>query len=86
MEVLLDSGDYILTESDHDTNFSDISYYDLISSKSSKFVGSGRGQGKLCCHLISDSIRRLFYFTLKLSCWCNSLNKKAQKELYERRQ
>ena len=28
-----------------------------------KLVGSGRGQGELCCRLISDSILRLFYFT-----------------------
>ena len=51
-----------------------------------EFMGSGRGQGKLCCRLISDSILRLYYFYPTLSCWCNSLNKKAQKELYERRQ
>ena len=38
--------------------------------------------GKLFCRLTSEVI--LFYPTL--SSWCNSLNMKAQKELYERRQ
>ena len=48
---------------------------------------SGRGQGKLCYvfFFLSDSILRLFHFYPMLSCWCNSLNKKAQKELYEGR-
>ena len=34
----------------------------------------------------SDFILRLFYFYPTLSCWCNSLNKKAPKKLYERTQ
>ena len=55
------------------------------------FVGSGGGQGQAVLpfflnFFLSDSILRLFYFYPTLTCWCNSLNKKAQKELYERRQ
>ena len=50
------------------------------------FAGSGRGQGKLCYRFLSDSILRLYYFYPTSACWCNSLNKKAPKELYERRQ
>ena len=42
-------------------------------------------QGKLCCRLLSDSIQTLFNFYPSLSCWCNFLDKKAVKELYERR-
>ena len=48
--------------------------------------GQAKVRGRLCCCLISDSILRFFYFYPTLTCWCNSLNKKAQKELYERRQ
>ena len=48
--------------------------------------GLGRGQGKAVSlfdiWLYSEGI--LFYPTL--SSWCNSLNKKAPKELYEKRQ
>ena len=40
----------------------------------------------MVCFFLSDSILMLLYFYHTLSCWCNSLNKKAQKELYERRQ
>ena len=50
------------------------------------YMGSGRGQGKLCYRFLSDSILRLFYSYPTLSCWCNSLKKKAPKEFYERRQ
>ena len=48
----------------------------------------GQAEVKASCAAVflSDSILRLSYFYPTLSCWCNSLNKKAQKELYERRQ
>ena len=50
-------------------------------------MGSGIGQGQAVLQVfLSDSILRLFDFYSILSRWCNSLNKKAQKELYERRQ
>ena len=49
-------------------------------------MGRAEVRGQLCCRLISDSILRLFYFYPTWSRWCNSLNKKTQKELYERRQ
>ena len=47
-------------------------------------MGSGGGQGKavLLFDIWLHSEVILFYPTL--SSWCNSLNKKAQKELYER--
>ena len=44
------------------------------------------GQAVLPFFFLSDSILRLFYFYPTLPCWSNFLNKKAQKELYERRQ
>ena len=44
----------------------------------------GSEEGKLCRRLLSDSILRLFYFYPTLSCWCNFLDKKAAKELYEK--
>ena len=44
----------------------------------------GQGQAVLPFFIWLHSVVILFYPTL--SYWCNSLNKKVQKELYERRQ
>ena len=57
----------------------------LIATYKIYGVRQRSGQAVLLFFL-SDSILRLFYFYPTLPCWCNSLNKKAQKELYESRQ
>ena len=43
-------------------------------------------KGKLCGHLISDSILRLFYFTPNCLVSITPWTRRAQKELYEKRQ
>ena len=48
--------------------------------------GSVRSRSKLCCRLISDSIMRLFYFTPRWLVGVTPWTRKAQKELYKRRQ
>ena len=46
----------------------------------------GQGQrAKMCCHLISDSIFWLVYFTATLTGRCNALPKKVPKELYKKK-
>ena len=44
-----------------------------------------RQRARLCCHLISDSIFWLFYFTPMLASQCNALPKKVPKELNKRK-
>ena len=50
--------------------------------RKTKHMGS---QGKLCSCLLSDSILGYSIPILLMFCWFNFLNKKAVKELYERR-
>ena len=52
-----------------------------------RVLTEGQGQwAKLCCRLISDSIIRLFYFTPRCLVGVTPCTRKAQKELYKRRQ
>ena len=49
-------------------------------------MGFQRSRGKLCRRLICDSILRLFHFTPRCLVDVTPRTRKAQKELYERRQ